>query len=77
MPRSRFLRATLMLLLMGAVIYVIISLYLPSPRRLIFGVDKRNGHVRRISSTASALISAATPRSATASSASSRRTRCR
>lgn len=37
-----------MLLLMGAVIYVLISLYLPSPRRLIFGVDKRNGHVRLV-----------------------------
>jgi Tfp pilus assembly protein PilF len=37
-----------MLLLMGAVIYVLVSLYLPSPRRLIFGVDKRNGHVRLV-----------------------------
>jgi predicted AlkP superfamily phosphohydrolase/phosphomutase/Tfp pilus assembly protein PilF len=37
-----------MLLLMAAVIYVIVSLYLPSPRRLIFGVDKRNGHVRLV-----------------------------
>ena len=39
-----------MLLLMGAVIYVIVSLYLPSPRRLIFGVDKRNGDVRLVES---------------------------
>lgn len=33
---------------MAAVIYVVISLYLPSSRRLIFGVDKGNGKVRLV-----------------------------
>lgn len=37
-----------MLVLMAGVIYVIVSLYLPTTRRLIFGVDKRNGHVRLV-----------------------------
>jgi Tfp pilus assembly protein PilF len=48
MPRSRFLRASLMLILMAGVIYLVASLYLPSSRKLIFGVDKRNGHVRLV-----------------------------
>ena len=33
---------------MAAVIYVVISLYLPSSRRLIFGVDKATGKVRLV-----------------------------
>lgn len=31
---------------MGGIMYVLASLYVPSPRRLIFGVDKRTGEVR-------------------------------
>src|SRR5260370_448417 len=46
MPRSRWIRALLMLVLMVGVIYLIASLYLPSSRKLIFGVDKHNGRVR-------------------------------
>jgi predicted AlkP superfamily phosphohydrolase/phosphomutase/Tfp pilus assembly protein PilF len=37
-----------MLVALGAVTYLLVSLYLPSSRRLIFGVDKRNGHVRLV-----------------------------
>ncbi|MEO8032863.1 MAG: alkaline phosphatase family protein [Acidobacteriota bacterium] len=48
MPRSRFLRSCLMLAGLGVVMYLLVSLYLPSSRRLIFGVDKRNGHVRQV-----------------------------
>ena len=33
---------------MGGVLYVLASLFLPSPRRLIFGVDKRTGEVRMV-----------------------------
>jgi predicted AlkP superfamily phosphohydrolase/phosphomutase/Tfp pilus assembly protein PilF len=33
---------------MGVVIYVLISLFLPSSRRLIFGVDKHSGSVRLV-----------------------------
>lgn len=33
---------------MAAIVYVLISLYLPSSRRLIFGVDKGNGRVRLV-----------------------------
>lgn len=36
---------------MGLVIYVIISLFLPSSRRLIFGVDKSSGDVRLVKNT--------------------------
>src|SRR5688572_9529808 len=35
---------------MAGVMYLIISLFLPSSRRLIFGVDKRNGYVRLVRS---------------------------
>ncbi|HUP44259.1 MAG TPA: alkaline phosphatase family protein [Thermoanaerobaculia bacterium] len=50
MPRFRLLRALLILACMGGVIYLLASLYLPSPRRLIFGVDKRTGEVRVVRS---------------------------
>lgn len=33
---------------LGFIVYLLVSLYLPSSRRLIFGVDKRNGHVRLV-----------------------------
>ena len=36
---------------MAGIIYVVISLYLPSSRRLIFGVDKANGKVRLVRNT--------------------------
>lgn len=48
MIRSRFLRGLLILAGMGGVMYVLASLFLPSPRRLIFGVDKRTGEVRMV-----------------------------
>ncbi|MBV8517289.1 MAG: alkaline phosphatase family protein [Acidobacteria bacterium] len=48
MFRSRLFRALSLLVGMAAVIYVIISLFLPSSRRLIFGVDKHSGKVRLV-----------------------------
>lgn len=48
MPRSRFLRALLLLAGLAAVTYVLISLYLPSSRWLIVGIDKRSGSVRTV-----------------------------
>lgn len=48
MIRSRLLRGILILAGMGGVMYVLASLFLPSPRRLIFGVDKRTGEVRMV-----------------------------
>jgi Tfp pilus assembly protein PilF len=49
--RLKSIRALALLAGMAAVIYVIISLYLPSSRRLIFGVDKRTGKVRLVRNT--------------------------
>jgi len=46
--RSKFLRALATLAGMGLVMYLLISLFLPSSRRLIFGVDKSNGRVRLV-----------------------------
>lgn len=48
MLRSRLANILILIALLGALLYVIVSLFLPSPRRLIFGVDKRNGHVRMV-----------------------------
>ena len=48
MFRSRLIRALALLAGMAGVIYILISLYLPSQRRLILGVDKRDGHVRLV-----------------------------
>jgi predicted AlkP superfamily phosphohydrolase/phosphomutase/Tfp pilus assembly protein PilF len=48
MPRSRFLSFLILLGGMAVVIYVLISLFLPSSRRLIFGVDKHSGSVRLV-----------------------------
>ena len=48
MFRLKSLRALALLAGMAAVIYVVISLYLPSSRRLIFGVDKSSGKVRLV-----------------------------
>ena len=46
MPRHRLTNALLLLAGLGLVTYVLISLYLPSSRSLIFGVDKHTGVVR-------------------------------
>lgn len=48
MFRLKSVRALALLAGMAAVIYVVISLYLPSSRRLIFGVDKSSGKVRLV-----------------------------
>jgi predicted AlkP superfamily phosphohydrolase/phosphomutase/Tfp pilus assembly protein PilF len=48
MHRSRTFQALTLLAAIGAVIYLTISLYLPSPRRLILGVGKRDGYVRMV-----------------------------
>lgn len=50
MFRSRAARTLLTLGLMAGVLYLLISLFLPASRRLIFGVDKRTGKVRRVES---------------------------
>ena len=48
MFRSKFVRALALLAGMGATIYIVVSLFLPSSRRLIFGVDKNSGKVRLV-----------------------------
>src|SRR5436305_10392514 len=50
MFRSRWSRALALLILLFATLYVVASLYLPSSRRLVFGVDKRTGKVRMVES---------------------------
>ncbi|MGZ5474898.1 MAG: alkaline phosphatase family protein [Thermoanaerobaculia bacterium] len=50
MVRSRFLRSLFWLACMAGTIYLLVSLFLPSSRRLIFGVDKRTGDVRIVGS---------------------------
>src|SRR5256885_867478 len=46
MPRSRFAQSILLIAGLAIVTYLMISLYLPSSRWLIFGIDKRSGRVR-------------------------------
>lgn len=48
MFRSKFVRALALLAAMAGTIYLVVSLFLPSSRRLIFGVDKRSGKVRLV-----------------------------
>jgi predicted AlkP superfamily phosphohydrolase/phosphomutase/Tfp pilus assembly protein PilF len=48
MFRSRFVRALAVIAGMAMVLYFMVSLFLPSSRRLIFGVDKSNGRVRLV-----------------------------
>lgn len=48
MYRTRPFHVLALLAGMAAVMYLIVSLFLPSSRRLIFGVDKRNGYVRLV-----------------------------
>lgn len=50
MRRHRLRRALLSLLALAVVSYALISLYLPSSRWLIFGVDKHSGRVRLVQS---------------------------
>lgn len=50
MFRSRLFRVLALFAMMAGVIYLLISLFLPSSRRLIFGVDKRSGKVRLVKS---------------------------
>jgi predicted AlkP superfamily phosphohydrolase/phosphomutase/Tfp pilus assembly protein PilF len=50
MLRSRSFRLFALLAGMGAILYLLVSLYLPSSRRLIFGVDKSSGAVRLVQS---------------------------
>src|SRR5579863_1139049 len=50
MPRNRLLRALLLVAGLVIVTYVLISLYLPSSRWMIFGIDKRTGDVRTVES---------------------------
>src|ERR1051325_7938472 len=48
MFRTRLFPVRALLAGMAGVMYLIISLFLPSSRRLIFGVDKQNGYVRLV-----------------------------
>jgi predicted AlkP superfamily phosphohydrolase/phosphomutase/Tfp pilus assembly protein PilF len=48
MFRTRAFRALALIAGMAGVMYLVVSLFLPSSRRLIFGVDKRNGYVRLV-----------------------------
>ncbi|MGZ4779757.1 MAG: alkaline phosphatase family protein [Thermoanaerobaculia bacterium] len=50
MPRSRLFRGVIWLCCAAGVMYLLVSLFLPSSRRLIFGVDKRTGEVRKVES---------------------------
>ncbi len=45
MTRTRWFRALALLLGMAALLYIVASLYLPSSRKLIVGVNKKNGYV--------------------------------
>jgi predicted AlkP superfamily phosphohydrolase/phosphomutase/Tfp pilus assembly protein PilF len=46
--RSKFARALAVIVGMAAVMYLLVSLFLPSSRQLIFGVDKKTGKVRLV-----------------------------
>ncbi|MFZ2493340.1 MAG: SPFH domain-containing protein, partial [Thermoanaerobaculia bacterium] len=50
MFRSRLSRALILIAGISATIYVLVSLFLPSSRRLILGIDKGNGRVRLVQS---------------------------
>src|ERR1043166_97032 len=50
MFRRRWSRALALLVLLFATLYVVSSLYLPSSRRLVVGIDKRTGKVRVVES---------------------------
>ncbi len=44
--RSRTLQAVLLLLGLGVILYVVMSLFIASPNRLIFGINRSNGSIR-------------------------------
>lgn len=48
MFRSKFVLAVAIIAGMAAVMYLLVSLFLPSSRQLIFGVDKNSGKVRMV-----------------------------
>src|SRR5262245_10466657 len=48
MRRNRFVQALLLVAGLVFVTYLLISLYLPSSRWLILGIDKRSGRVRMV-----------------------------
>jgi len=48
MRRSRALQSVAILAGLAAITYILISLYLPSARWLIFGINKRTGEVRTV-----------------------------
>lgn len=48
MTERRWFRVLALLLALAGTTYVLASLFLPSSRRLIFGVDKRSGRVRTV-----------------------------
>ena len=48
MFRSRLFRALAIVAGMAAIMYLVVSLFLPTSRRLIFGVDKQTGKVRLV-----------------------------
>lgn len=48
MFRSRLFRALAIVAGMAAIMYLVVSLFLPTSRRLIFGVDKKTGKVRLV-----------------------------
>lgn len=48
MARHRFARFLLISLGIAAIAYLLVSLYLPSSRRIVVGVDKDSGKVRRV-----------------------------
>lgn len=48
MFRLKFVRAVAILAGMAAILYLVVSLFLPSSRRLVFGVDKATGKVRLV-----------------------------
>ena len=50
MFRSRLWRSLLLILGMVVVLYLTVSLFLPSSRRLIVGVDRRTGKIRQVES---------------------------
>jgi predicted AlkP superfamily phosphohydrolase/phosphomutase/Tfp pilus assembly protein PilF len=50
MFRTRFFRVLAVVAGMAAVMYLLVSLFLPTSRRLIFGVDKDSGKVRLVQS---------------------------
>lgn len=48
MFRSKFFRVVAIVAGMAAIMYLLVSLFLPSSRQLIFGVDKNSGKVRLV-----------------------------